>query len=298
MPTRILRPGLTTSERFNACDWFAQSLYVRLLTLVDDFGRYDANERILKAHAFPLSDEVQLPAIVGGCQQLSANGLAEFYAVGGKKYLQLTRWQERVRSKASKFPSPADNCQQMPAGCGQMPADASNCPPPTPYALRLTPCASSPAPCASESPRAHSHSAEVPDLKQAEAMVMTDGIPSDFIALAHADWMDNAGCNAKGMAKPWPSYVRTRWRYEGQEWKAGTHRGKTSPRPAGARLGPSLREVQEYAAEKDDGSKRAIAYAVSWWQAWEGRGWKNKAGHSIDWKIEFAKALVGHLTRA
>lgn len=142
MPTRILRPGLTTSEHFNACDWFAQSLYIRILTLVDDFGRYDANERILKAHAFPLADDVQVPAIASGCQQLSANGLAKFYTVDGKKYLQLTRWQERVRSKESKFPPLADNCQQMPADCGQMPADASSCPLPTPYALRLTPCAS------------------------------------------------------------------------------------------------------------------------------------------------------------
>lgn len=69
-------------------------------------------------------------------------------------------------------------------------------------------------------------SAEVPDLKQAEAMVMADGIPADFIALAHADWMDNGGCNSKGTAKPWPAYVRTRWRYEAGEWKAGKHRGQ------------------------------------------------------------------------
>jgi len=146
MPVRLLRPGLTTSERFNACEWFTQSLYVRLLTLVDDFGRYDANERILKSHAFPLSDDVTLDAIVKSCNQLSANGLVEFYECDGKKYLQLTRWQERVRAKVSKFPPNADTCEQMTA-------DASKCPPPTPYALRLTPSPSpSPTPARENAP--------------------------------------------------------------------------------------------------------------------------------------------------
>lgn len=84
-------------------------------------------------------------------------------------------------------------------------------------------------------------SAEVPDLKQAEAMVMAYGIPADFIALAHADWMDNGGKTALGVSKPWPGYVRTRWRKEAQEWRDGTHRGKPgqrngwqSPKPKGS----------------------------------------------------------------
>ncbi|MEQ2007535.1 MAG: hypothetical protein ABMA26_12120 [Limisphaerales bacterium] len=78
-------------------------------------------------------------------------------------------------------------------------------------------------------------SAEVPDLKQAEAMVMADGIPAGFIALAHADWTDNEGCNAKGTPKPWPAYIRTRWRYEAGEWSNGTHRGqKRNGKPTAA----------------------------------------------------------------
>ena len=83
-------------------------------------------------------------------------------------------------------------------------------------------------------------SAEVPDLKQAEAMVMADGIPADFIALAHADWMDNGGCNAKGIAKLWPAYARTRWRYEAVEWNAGNHRGRAGSRPVNGRAKGSV----------------------------------------------------------
>lgn len=83
-------------------------------------------------------------------------------------------------------------------------------------------------------------SAEVPDLKQAAASVMADGIPADFIALAHADWMDNGGCNAKGTPKPWPGYVRTRWRYEAGEWKSGKHRGQAGSRPVNGKAKGSV----------------------------------------------------------
>jgi hypothetical protein len=65
---------------------------------------------------------------------------------------------------------------------------------------------------------------EVPDLKQAIASVATDGIPEEFIKLAHADWTDNGGKNSQGIHKPWTTYVRGRWRYEQVDWRNGTHR--------------------------------------------------------------------------
>jgi hypothetical protein len=65
---------------------------------------------------------------------------------------------------------------------------------------------------------------EVPDLKQAIAAVATDGIPEEFINLAHADWTDNGGKNSQGIHKPWATYVRGRWRYEQVDWRNGTHR--------------------------------------------------------------------------
>ena len=141
-----------------------------------------------------------------------------------------------------------------------------------------------------------SRSTEVPDLAQAKAMVMTDGIPDDFIALAHADWMDNAGCNSKGIAKPWQAYVRGRWRYESVEWRNGTHRGKK--RSGGAvdtHGGPPLKEVEAYAREKDPVT--GAAYAFRWWTAWNGRQWKSRDGRSIDWKVKLSADLAGRGVR-
>jgi len=128
---------------------------------------------------------------------------------------------------------------------------------------------------------------EVPDLNQAIAAVQSDGIPTDFIQLAHADWTDNAGCNANGKAKPWTAYVRTRWRYEQTEWRNGTHRGK---RAAGAkpRNGPKLSNVIAYAKERGED---AALYAVSWHRHWSEpkRDWKRN-GIPIDWMVEFSSA--------
>lgn len=112
MPLRFLRPGLTTSLRWNSLDWFAQSFYVRLITLVDDFGRYDADLRLLKSHAFPLCSDVGYEQLLAACKQLQTSALAVFYADSERKpYLQLTKWQEKARSR-SKFPE-INACEQL-----------------------------------------------------------------------------------------------------------------------------------------------------------------------------------------
>ncbi len=137
MPTRILRPGLTTSRRWNTLDWPAQSLYIRIITLADDFGRFDADPQILRSYAFPLRDDVNLLSLAGMCQQLADSGLVEFYNCHeGKQYLQVTKWHERARSK-SKYPAQSDQICQQSADNSQQSADT--CMLPTPYALRLTP---------------------------------------------------------------------------------------------------------------------------------------------------------------
>ncbi len=118
MPQRFLRPGLTTSQRFNSVSYQAQIFYVRILTLVDDFGRYEADSRLLRSHAFPFGDpsgkEITLKAIENICNQLSSGGLIAFYVTAdGKKYLQVVRWQERPRAEKSKYPDCDNTCEQM-----------------------------------------------------------------------------------------------------------------------------------------------------------------------------------------
>lgn len=117
MPQRFLRPGITTSERFNALSWESQSLYVRLITLVDDFGRYEANLRLLVSHTFPLGGpdgkSMSTTLIAKWCKELSDRGLVQFYEIDQKKYLQMLRWTERARAEKSKFPAFDSTCEQL-----------------------------------------------------------------------------------------------------------------------------------------------------------------------------------------
>src|ERR1700743_3450707 len=108
MPQRFLRAGITSSRKWNSLDWFTQSFYIRLITIVDDFGRFEADSLVLRGLCFPLgdanTDAIQLTTIVSSCQQMFAKHLVEFYICNGKEYLQITNWQERARSEKSKYP--------------------------------------------------------------------------------------------------------------------------------------------------------------------------------------------------
>lgn len=123
MPQRILKPGITTSPKWDGSSWMAQSFYIRLLTLVDDFGRYEANINLLRSHAFPLREDMRAPQVQKLCHELQANQLAIFYKVDGKEYLQLTNWTNAPRAEKSKFPAYDNNCKQIHADantCKQM----------------------------------------------------------------------------------------------------------------------------------------------------------------------------------
>jgi hypothetical protein len=112
MPQRFLKPGITTSTAWNEVGWQAQSFYVRLLTLVDDYGRYDARWQILRSYAFPLHQKITCKQMLSLCEQLHSHGLAVFYRVDEKEYVQLTKWREKARTD-SRFPVCDDSCEQM-----------------------------------------------------------------------------------------------------------------------------------------------------------------------------------------
>lgn len=145
MPQRFLRPGITTSKRYNACSWQAQALFTRLITLVDDFGRYEADPRLLRSHAFPFGDpagkDIPAKSIEAWCSELANADLCRFYQDShGKRYLQLTRWTERKRSDKSKYPAIEDGCTEIlrnPAeSCGILPPKSSPSPEPSPVHQR------------------------------------------------------------------------------------------------------------------------------------------------------------------
>jgi hypothetical protein len=115
MPDRILRAAILTSDPVNNVSWPAEVFYRRLMSVVDDYGRYDGRVSILRSALYPLKlNQVSEADIVKWSDECSEAGLVSFYEVGDKRFLELLKFNQRKRAE-SKWPSPADIGGQLTA---------------------------------------------------------------------------------------------------------------------------------------------------------------------------------------
>ena len=107
MANRIIRESVCWSESINCLSSDEECAFYRLLTICDDFGRTDARLPILKSRLYPLRD-VPYPEIIRQMTSLIRNNLIWMYEVGGKQFIQVTKWAQyqTVRNKKSKYPEP------------------------------------------------------------------------------------------------------------------------------------------------------------------------------------------------
>lgn len=111
MPNRLLKEGILDSASIDALTAEEEVFFYRLLVVSDDYGRMDARLPVLKSRLYPLRDDAKLTQKIDGyLRSIVRQGLAILYQVDGKPYLQILKWEQRVRSK-SKYPS--SDCGQM-----------------------------------------------------------------------------------------------------------------------------------------------------------------------------------------
>lgn len=113
MPNRILREGIIDSRAFNSLTDDAQLFYYRLMSIVDDFGRFEADPELLRVKLFgrsldrwPLTRVSQSLADVSGVLTDDGHPLVTVYCVSSKMFLQINKFQQRIRAEKSKCPSP------------------------------------------------------------------------------------------------------------------------------------------------------------------------------------------------
>lgn len=111
MPNRILREGILTSPKLCKLGWGEEVFYRRLMSVVDDFGRYYAEPGLLRAACYPRQLNKVSDSDIGkwlrACEDAA---LVRVYpAQDGERYLEVGNFCQQVRAKKSKFPSPDDS---------------------------------------------------------------------------------------------------------------------------------------------------------------------------------------------
>tara|TARA_Y100000588_G_scaffold314175_1_gene341682 strand:+ start:1536 stop:2543 length:1008 start_codon:yes stop_codon:yes gene_type:complete len=107
MPNRIIRDGILTSARVNALSAGGELFYRRLMSVVDDFGRFDGRPEMLRAACYPLRvDKVTAKHVEGWLIEATEQGLVTVYTANGKPFLEVADFRQRTRAKESKCPSP------------------------------------------------------------------------------------------------------------------------------------------------------------------------------------------------
>lgn len=98
-----------TSPRVNILTPQAELFYRRLMSVVDDYGRYFANPTLLRAACYPFQiDRVKEDSISKHLAECIDARLIVPYTVAGTAYLQLLDTRQQIRAK-SKFPQPPDS---------------------------------------------------------------------------------------------------------------------------------------------------------------------------------------------
>ncbi len=155
MPNRILREGFLDDELVSALSDGAETLYTRLILVVDDYGRFDGRPEFIRVKCYPLlvgNDEiaraakrdVSVKAIASRLRELArkddaGNSLITLYRVKGKPYLELHNHMNRLRQTHSKWPAPPAVPEPEPAPpsvvADLLPTDTPAADPPPPPVL-------------------------------------------------------------------------------------------------------------------------------------------------------------------
>lgn len=107
MPNRILRDGILQSETVASLGWPEEVFYRRLMSVVDDYGRFHALPKLIRSACYPLQiDKVSDADIGKWLSKCETAGLVSVYpAQDGKRYVQIHKFGQQQRSR-SKFPDP------------------------------------------------------------------------------------------------------------------------------------------------------------------------------------------------
>lgn len=136
MPNRVLKESIRTSPNLNACGVWARDLFTRLLTVADDYGRFEADPNLLRAACYPrLLDQATAEQVEAWRDELANPALPDgpcirLYEARGRLYGYFPTWFDHQRPARSKSKYPAPSKQTKPPDVVPVTADDHNAPQP------------------------------------------------------------------------------------------------------------------------------------------------------------------------
>src|SRR5436190_16867409 len=107
MSNRVIRDGILGSEAVNKLKDCEELFLRRLLSVVDDYGRYEARPDLLRAMLYPLKiDEVTPGHIERWLQACVEAGLVRIYEADGRDYLEVLKFAQKLRRMIARCPPP------------------------------------------------------------------------------------------------------------------------------------------------------------------------------------------------
>lgn len=114
MPNRVIREGLIDSDKLSEVGWAEQVLFIRLMLLADDFGRFDGRPEIIYSRCYPMDMErVRLSDVKKWVKRLLEMKLVLNYKVENKLYLLIPNFKQRLRIQKSKYPCPLEDIEEL-----------------------------------------------------------------------------------------------------------------------------------------------------------------------------------------
>lgn len=108
MPDRIIKESITRSKTLAELTFFEEVCFLSLTVKADDFGRFYRDPDLLLSELFPRRKNLKEEEIEEAFVKLEKVGLIQSYTVRGDSYLQIVKWADyqRIRASKSKYPGP------------------------------------------------------------------------------------------------------------------------------------------------------------------------------------------------
>lgn len=107
MPNRIVRDGWLDSELIRGAGHDAEPLFLRLILVADDFGRFDGRVSVICRRCWPVAGPTD-EQVTGWLARLVEHNLIVRYEVDGKPIIEIRNFRQRTRAQVSKYPAMPD----------------------------------------------------------------------------------------------------------------------------------------------------------------------------------------------